>query len=175
MKSCKGGTAAIFKLKEQITGKKKTTQEATTLIDPETKSEVNSVEDIKRVSLEYCKDLLTNRAPSEGFEDVLEYKMLIHEERMKEVLVDEEFDLSFQMFNSALNRIKSKNAKKYAFILNGGPSLKFALFRLFQSVWTTEVIPESWKKTNIVQIFKGKGSRSDVTMYRNLHTKKEGR
>ena len=53
------------------------------------------------MSLEYFKDLLMNRAPSEGFEDVLRNKMLIHEERMKEDLSDKEFDLSFHMFYSA--------------------------------------------------------------------------
>ena len=64
----------IFKLKESLVGKKKAEQEATTLIDPKTGTEVNSVNDIKRISIDYFKDLLTKRSPNKGFEEVMRSK-----------------------------------------------------------------------------------------------------
>ena len=60
----KGKSASIFKLKESVVGPKKTQQEPTYVKDPKTKKEVFDVKMIKQKSLDYCVDLLTNRAPS---------------------------------------------------------------------------------------------------------------
>ena len=57
LKGKKGLIAAVFNLKESIVGKKKAIQEATSITDPDTNMEVESIADIKRVSLEYCKTL----------------------------------------------------------------------------------------------------------------------
>ena len=171
----RGNVAAIFKLKEAVVGSKKVSQEATTLLDPDSNEEVNSVSEIKRVSLTYCRNLLTNRNPSENFVDILKEKTEVHDQRMVESAPEHEMDLTIGMFNSALRRIKTKNAEKYAFILKGGQSFINSLFFLFKSVWSKEIIPDDWKKTNIVQIFKNKGSRQDLSMYRNIHTKVETR
>ena len=171
IKNNRGNVAAVFKLKEAVVGSKKPSQEATTLRDPISNLVVDSVSEIKRVSLAYCKELLTNRLPNQGFENTLKMKSEIHDKRMEEFLKDYEFDLTNQMFSDALVRVQRKNPKKYSFILKGGQSLKDSLFFLFQCVWAKEVIPEDWKKTNIVQIHKGKSSLDDITGYRNIHTK----
>ena len=94
---------------------------------------------------------------------------------MREIIPEEEFDLTPDMFYSALERIKSKNAKKYEFILKGGKSLIDSLYFLCQSVWSSEEIPDNWKKTKIIQIYKSKGSLNDLSNYRNIHTKVENR
>ena len=44
-----------------------------------------------------------------------------------------------------------------------------------KTVWRTEEIPSMWKKTDIVQIYKGKGCQSDLSNYRNIHTKSDVR
>ena len=146
MKNKRGNVAAVFKLKEAIVGNKKVTQEPTTLIDPVTKLEVDSVEGIKRISLEYCKNLLTNREPRKGFEDIVRNKINIHNERMKEVVEGHEPDLTIEMFYSALERIQRKNPQKYSFILKAGQSFIDSLFFLFKIVWKHEVIPDGLKK-----------------------------
>ena len=167
----KGKSAAIFKLKEKIVGSKKNSQEATTLKDPKTNCDVNTVDDIKRVSLDYCKNLLTNRDPKKEFENVLESKYLLHETRMKVINQEDEYDLSLSMFNDAIKRLKTKHPGKYIFIRNGGESLHKALFKLCKAVWTCEKIPDLWKQTNIIQLFKGKGNADELGNYRNIHTK----
>ena len=175
IKNKKGKSAAIFKLKEKVVGAKKIQQEATILIDPETKNEINTVAEIKSVSLKYCKDLLTNRAPRDDFKEVLENKSNLHEIRMNELIPEEEVELTPSMFDDALARLKEKHPGKYDFILKGGDSLKRALYNLFKTVWSTEEIPNLWKKTNIVQLFKGKGNRNELQNYRNIHTKVDTR
>ena len=171
MKSKKGMISAVFNLKETLVGKKKKTQEATSIIDPETRKEVNSVAEIKRVSLQYCKNLLKNRAPRPGFEEILHDKTVMHELRMKEVNQADEITFTKEMFNSALQRLSSNHPNKYKFILKGGTAYLSSLYTLMKSVWDNEKIPTLWKQTEIVQIYKGKGSMADLSNYRNIHTK----
>ena len=70
---------------------------------------------------------------------------------MKEIHEDFELHLTVDMMEKALQRLKLKHEEKYEFILKGGKSLKYALFALFKSVWATEIIPSSWKQTDIIQ------------------------
>ena len=69
MRKSKGKAAAVFNLKEKIVGSKSVGTEAVVIVDPNTKKEVYSPNEIKRVALEYCSKLLTNRQPKDGFEE----------------------------------------------------------------------------------------------------------
>ena len=66
-----------------------------------------------------------------------------------------------------------KKSKKYDFLLKGGNALKNALYYLFENVWKNEEEPDQWRKTNIVQIYKGNGPKDDLGNHRNIHTKEE--
>ena len=72
MEKIKGRSAVVFKLKERVVGEKKSGQEATVMIDPTTNEEVNTPEGIKRVSIDYCQNLLTNRDPKPEYSEDLE-------------------------------------------------------------------------------------------------------
>ena len=61
MKVKKGKAASVFNLKDKIIGSKKKQQEPAVIKDPNTKKIVTIIEEIKRISLKYCVDLLTNR------------------------------------------------------------------------------------------------------------------
>ena len=89
MEKKKGRSALIFNLKEKVVGAKKVGQEATVLIDPVSKEEVNTPSEIKRVSIEYCQNLLTNRDPKEEFIEDLDLKKMIHNVRMEEDIEDD--------------------------------------------------------------------------------------
>ena len=67
---------------------------------------MNTVNDIKRVSINYCKNLLTNRQPNEGFEEDLRRKFELHEFRMTEHNEEDEGNLTTEMFNNAIKRVK---------------------------------------------------------------------
>ena len=114
----KGKIAAIFNLKETLVGKKKVGQEATSLLNPVTNKEIHTIDEIKQVSLQYCKDLLTNRFPRDGYVKILEDKYRLHELRMNEIVSDD-IVLTDTMLNQALQRLKSKHPHKYQFILKG--------------------------------------------------------
>ena len=168
----KGRSAAIFGLKNKVVGPKKTEQEATTLIDPVTKKEVNTPEEIKRVSIQYCQTLLTNREPKPDFIEDLKMKDILHFVRMEEVL---ENDVKFtqELFDNSLKLLRKKSGGKYDFIVKSGQSLKDALYNLFKVIWELEKKPDTWRDTVLIQLYKGVGPRDSVDMYRNIHTKLE--
>ena len=89
LKRNKGRAAATFHLKEKILGNKKTQQEPIAILDPETGYEVNKTKDIKKVSLNYCVKLLKDREAKEGYREVVREKDILHNERMKEKVVDD--------------------------------------------------------------------------------------
>ena len=166
----KGKSAAIFHLKDKVVGKKKAVQEATVMKDPNTQEVLTKRKDIKEASLNYCVDLLTNRTAKAGFEEDVRLKDLVHEVRMAED-PDDDIKFSPEIFENSLQELKKKNKDNYEFVLKSGSDLKLALFKLFNLVWTYEEKPEQWRKTGIIQLYKGKGERNEFGNQRNIHTK----
>ena len=121
VKARKGKAAAIFYLKDKIVGSKKTQQEPAVIKHPVTKKCVTDTKEIKRISLKYCVDLLTNREPREGFEEIIDMKRKIHEQRMSE-RIDDDIEFPREFFDNCLDAIKKKNNRKYDFIIKSGNS-----------------------------------------------------
>ena len=147
--------------------------ETSAVVDKSSGKLVTVPSSIRRVSLEYCTNLLTNRSPKVEYEDDLTIKHLIHDVRMNEEVESDLYQLSFQQFNFSLETLSKKPGSKYEFIVNSGPSFTSALFKIYQVVWQTECIPDSWKKTDLVQVYKGTGEMSNLNNYRHLHIKQD--
>ena len=169
----KGKSAAIFKLKDKIVGPKTAAQEATVLMDPKNGTEVVTPAEIKRVLLQYCKDLLTNRNAKEEYKEDIFLKDMMHAVRMEEIIEDDISELSLVRFNSTFTKLTKKPVSKYDFIVKGGQVLKAALFRLCQLVWRTEALPDRWERSTLVQLYKGSGSRNVLDNMRHIHMKDE--
>ena len=161
----------VFNIKDKVNGSKKGAQEVTTMKDPITQKLLTKKKDIREASLDYCVQLLTNRNPKPGFEEDVQVKDIIHEIRMKEEIVGD-VEYTEELSEKSLEELK-KNKDKYAFILRGGESLKKSLFNLFSLIWSTEEKPEQWRKTEIIQLYKGKGERNEFGNQRNIHTKSD--
>ena len=97
----KGTAAAVFMMKQNIIGSKVSGQEPTSIIDPVSGDLLHDHEEIKKASLNYCKQLLTNKEPKEGFEIDVEIKNMLHQKRMEESVDKKCPELSLHMFNSA--------------------------------------------------------------------------
>ena len=172
-KSQKGNSAAVFKLKDDIVGPKKIAQEAVVLIDNTKNEEVSNPRDIKKVSLEYCKELLRNREPRNGYEEDVSVKLQVHSVRMMETIENDLKDLTVDMFEQSYNILSKKSGEKYKFILKGGHAVKMALLKICQAVWVSERLPKSWEKTTLVQLYKGTGKRNNLNNMRHIHMKTE--
>ena len=127
--------------------------------------------DIKEAVITFCKELLTNRQPSEGYEIDLIIKRKVHESRMLEKVDIEVEEISLEMFNQCLQDLWKKKGNKNDFLMRSGNDMKSALLSICNSVWKREEIPRNWQKTTLIQIFKGKGSFQDLKNWRNLHIK----
>ena len=51
---------------------------------------------------------------------------------------------------------------------HGGPALTDELHKLFQLIWTRESVPQEFKDSNILPIYKRKGGRSSCDNYRGI-------
>jgi hypothetical protein len=168
-KPLQASQAPFGELKENVLGSKKTQQEPAVIKDPASGHIVTDVKEIKRISLKYCIDLLTNGKPKPEYEELIEMKKVVHKERMKEV-IENYVEFSEKLFNECLEILKKKNNKKYEFLLRAGSSLKKCLVDLFRYIWTTEDKPEQWRRTTLIQLHK-KNSKDVLDHYRNIHTK----
>ena len=172
VKAKKEPAAALFSLRDHMTGRKKGSQEVITMLDPSSNVEIHDPAHLKEISLQYCRDLLSNRSPRRGFEDDILMKNLIHEIRIK-MKVPNDVCLTREMFDHSIKELYEKNKHKYQFILRGGKDLHDTLFKLLEQVWLTEQKPEQWRKTSIIQLYKGKGEKNKFANQRYIHTKDE--
>ena len=124
------------------------------IFDPNSGLPVFSPAEIKKVTLEYCVNLLTNREPKPAYIEVMKTKEELHNLRMQEVIFNDINELTLDMFNSALKHVSSTHGSKYKFILKAGPLYLNALYKLFLSVWESENIPDDWHRSQLVQLYK---------------------
>ena len=167
----RGKTAEMFKQKELILGSKKVPQDLIAIRDPESDKVCTNIKDIKTITLNYCKNLLTNRKPRHDFAVDLRSKEALHEARMLERDPEHETAFEVNTFLKSIVDLQKKKGDKYAEITKGGDSLKAALFKLYKTVWDSEKLPEGWRRTTIMQISKSKGDPADLSNFRNLHLK----
>ena len=114
MKSYKGTSTAVFDLKKKVTGTPKE-QTAVAILHPDTNKLVTEVEDITKVSLEYCKQLLRKRSPKEEFVNDIQIKDYLHEMRMAEYIENDLNELTELMFMKSWDMLKKSKLKKYKF------------------------------------------------------------
>ena len=117
IKESKGKAAAVFKLKDSIFGNKKSPLDPVALKDPNTGLLVTTPQEIKRVSLAYCVNHLTNREPKPEFRDQYAAKVFLHEIRMREIISNDIDELTPDTFQTALDVISKKPGDKYKLII----------------------------------------------------------
>ena len=100
-------------------------------------------------------------------------KNVLHEVRMMEDIEDDLNQLTYHQFKDTMETISKRPGNKYEFICKAGPAVTSALFTIYQVVWDTEIIPTSWMKTMLVQVYKNSGDRAILDNYRHLHIKQD--
>ena len=121
--------------------------------NPATGLESDNPNEIKKITLKYCEELLTNRDPKEEYREDIQMKNAVHEYRMKEI-VENDLQYSEEMFKKSLSIFEKKSKDKYKFILQSGESFKNALNKLYETVWNTERKLDSWRDSVLFQLIK---------------------
>ena len=138
--------------------------------DPESNILITEPLRLKEVSLEYCVNLLQNDVVDPEYEKEIQTENLVHYLRCHDDSSSDE-RLQFSDFEARLSKVALKCPEKYQFILKSGVSFKKCLFSLFEKVWDSELKPQQWRNTIIVQLYKMKGDVSSFDSQRNIHTK----
>ena len=172
IKSNKQGRASkVFKMKARIGGSKQMGQEAHAIKDPISGELLVSGEEIKKATLQYNCDVLRNNEAEEGFEEMVKLKEDLHDKRMKDKLGAGSFTVKNEDFYRVIKKFKDKGKQSYDFIVKAGPDFKEAVFRLCKRIIENEEYPASFDLTVLQQIYKGKGSKADLSNSRFIHLK----
>ena len=166
-----GRCGKIFRMKDVITGPKKTGKEAHAIRNPKTGDLVVSNTEIKKVTLEYCKSVLKNNEPEEDMKELVELKEKLHQIEMETKDEDEEeFVVEEEAFFQAIRKFKSTGSKAYDFITKSGISFQKGVLKVCRRFIRDEVFPERFKNTDLVQLPK-KGSPLVLDNSRFVHVK----
>ena len=81
------------------------------------------------------------------------------------------FNLKKDDFDKIVKKFKDKKKQTYDFLVKGESKFKEALFKLYKRMIEKEEFPNSFESTCLHQIYKGKGSKLDLSNSRFIHLK----
>ena len=159
----------VFKMKNMVEGSKKSGQEAQAIKDPKTGDLVVASSEIKKVTLEYCLEVLSNNEPNEENKDAVDLK----EELIQEIMEnkDGKFHVTEEAFERVMDNLEKKNKRSYDFVVKSSSEFKRAIFKLCKRISCSENIPSRFFLTILIQLYKGKGCLQQLTNSRYLHIK----
>jgi exonuclease III len=81
---------------------------------------------------------------------------------------NEELEVVLKKLRGRETRQAGPDGMKYWMITKCGPELQAVLLWYYNLIWEWECIPNEWKHSNIRYLYKGKGSKFDLTKYRPI-------
>ena len=141
---------------------------------PITNKLVVSSKEIKEVTLEFCKGILTKNPIREGFEEEINMKKILHKERMKENI--DNVKINKETYKKVLEKLKKNNKRNYDFLIKSSDTFKEVvnkfISRMIRDVGEGKEndFPRDFKDTTLHQIFK-KGDKNDLASFRYIHSK----
>ena len=170
MSKKQGRAGNIFAMKKGIVGPKKSRQEASAIKDPKTGELMVTKDDIKKVTLKYCVENLKGNEPDEEVKEIVEKRKKEQLEKMKSK-TGESFEINHDEFEDVLEKFKKKDTKTYDFLINAGKDYKIAIYKLCKRIIEREEIPQSFRRTILIMLWKMKGASNILRNNRFLHMK----
>ena len=91
------------------------------MLDSKTGEKVVSVEEIKRVNLEHCIEVLKPNTPTAKAEELIKSEAEMHKSVM-EHNTDSETKVTREDFDMVLEKLKDRNKRSYDFLIRAGVS-----------------------------------------------------
>ena len=161
----KDTTAKIWKFRTSVLGPKHKAQEPTCISHPVTGELVANPEDIKKVSLEHNLKILTKNTAQPQDKELDEQKLATHNMIMEADNKDQD-KLEFSTYETVLKRLTLKDKKMYKHITKAGEQFQIAMFKYYEPLINLELVPETYNYTKLFGLWKGKGSKLDLSMER---------
>ena len=166
----KGLDNKMYKLRSLINGPKHAKQDPQAINHPVTGELITNREEIKNVSLEHNKKILTKNEILPEDEAEIERQKLAHKEIM-ESEDKEQWTLNFLTFIKVLSKIKEKGKNMYKNLNKSGERYQLAVFLYMSKLIKTEQLPKLFARTSLSQLWKKKGSPLDLNNMRFIHMK----
>ena len=83
----------------------------------------------------------------------------------------EGFEVTVEEFEKVLDKFETKDTKTYDFLLKSGNKYNEAMFQLCKRIIDNEEVPENFRKTLLIMIWKRKGPMDVLKNNRFLHIK----
>jgi hypothetical protein len=160
----------IYRMKKEITGESCKRQEPEAIRDPEDNMLIVEPDEIKKVTLKYCKDNLKKKDKAQCYARNEEVKRELHKARMNEE-DSEGFEITQEDFDDVTKNLQKKTTKAYDFILKADEDYKAAIFLLCKKFIDEEEFPDLFKETLLIMIWKKKGSAQTLKNNRFIHLK----
>ena len=117
LKHCKYGRATnVFKMREQVCGRKKAPQEAHAVKNVKTGEHAVSNDEIKEVTLTHCINTFKKNDPEEDVETIVELRDKLHLKRMKKDYKYEPMIITKDEFDETVNKFEKKNKHSHDFL-----------------------------------------------------------
>ena len=161
----------VWELKKKIIGGKKALIQNTAILDPKNGKLAASSEQIMRVTLAYCKETLANNIPSTAYENIINKKKRMLEEKLMDC--DGDFAPNKETFDFLISKFKKSRKPNYHFLVRASPSFQNTVFEFCKTMIEKEEFPLSFQETTLHMIFKGgkKGKRENLSDNRFIHSK----
>ena len=144
-------------MKKEIAGSKKSKQEASAIRHPDTGELIVNKNKIKKVTLQYCVNNLRKNNPDDEAKESVDKTKKTQLKLMKDT-TGKGFTVTGGDFIEVLDKFKKKDTHTYDFIIKASDSYKSVIFKLCQRIIDKEEIPEIFRKTILIMIWKTKGS-----------------
>ena len=135
-------------------------------------NEITNPEGIKNRVSEYYDDLYEYNEIKEGYKEYQEklenfIKLCWKsKEEPKQELKDSEIEDNIKRLEE--NKAVGPDHFNNEMIKNGGRSMKESIKRMMKVIYETEELPNDWNRAYIKNIYKGKGSKKEISNYRGL-------
>ena len=135
-------------------------------------NDITKPEEIKQRVSEYYDNLYVNNEIKEGYEEYHSVQEKFIEkcwkakDKGKEKLEDNEI---IEIIKDLENeKAIGPNTISNEMIKEGGRSMKRSIIRMMKTIYEKEELPREWNKAYIKNIYKGKGSKKEMSNYRGL-------
>ena len=161
----------VHKMREVEAGPKKQQQEAHAVKDSKTRKTVVSTEEIKRVNLEHCLEVLNNNVPKPEIVPLLKFQSDLHNIMMEEH-EDDDTNVTEEEFNEIVAKFKQKNKKSYEFLTKSREGFQSSIYKFCKRMLEEEDFPSDFSVTILYQLWKRKGSKENLNNHRYIHMQK---
>ena len=162
----------IWEIRRKVIGGKKQKVQVSAILDPNSGELIVSKQKIKDVSLQYCKDTLSNHAPESDYKEEIRVKKDSFQKFLSESEGTGNFNISRETFDFIICKFQKSKKRNYDFLVKAGEGFKTAVFNFTRIMCDEEKFPESFKNTTLHMIFKGgQGRKEKLSENRFIHSK----